>query len=271
MEEKSNNVPTEIVELPSKGLLYNENTELKKGEVELRYLTAKDEDILTSRKLIQNGKIFEVLLKNIIKSDINYKDLLIVDRDALLIMARIMAYGSEYVFKQTCPQCGEMNRKRVFLENIEYGEIDEDFLSQSGNLFPFTLPQSQIEIKFKLLTVKDHDEITEEVENLEKVKKKNQKSGNSKGGRESLSSKIDNTSSTSLTYVIKEVNGNSDFKYIQDFVKNKLILQDIRELRKYINQISPSIDTSYNFDCDECGYEDSLNIKIDTNFFWPET
>lgn len=268
MAEQNNvQVPTENVELPSKGLLYNENTDLKNGVVELRYLVGKDEDILTSKKLIQNGEVFEKLLNNIIVSDINYDDLLIVDRDALLIMARIMAYGSEYEFKQVCPNCGEVNHKTVDLQNITYEEIDEDFLRNSNNIFEFTLPKSGMEIKFKFLTVKDHNEISKEVENLEKVKKKNQGSDKSKEG---LTSKIDHTSSTALSYAITEINGSSDFKYISDFVKNKMILQDIRELRKYMDEISPSIDTSYHFDCDECGYEDTLDIKIDVNFFWPQ-
>lgn len=229
MNEENKNIsriPTEIVELPSKGLLYDENTSLHEGKVELRYLTAKEEDILTSRKLIENGEIFKVLLKNILVGDIKYEDILVVDRDALLIMARIMAYGSNYNYKQVCPNCGEINIRNANLEEFNFKEIDEDFLKNSNNLFDFTLPKSKIDIKFKLLNVKDYDNIIREAGNMNKLerKSKNEKTGQNT----SFYSKIDHTSSTSLRYIVQEVNGRTDSIYINNFVKNEMLFSDIK-------------------------------------------
>lgn len=256
-------LPTEIVDLPSKGLLYNKNTSLHTGKVELRYLTAKDEDILTSTKLIQSGEVFKVLLKNIIVDpDIKYDEILITDRDSLLIMARIMAYGSDYKFSQTCPRCGEVNNKSVDLTKLDFEEFDEELLKDSNNEFEFTLPKSGLKITFKLLNVKDQYEIQEEVSSMDKLYKKN--NNNTK-------SKINHTASVSLAHSITSIDGNKTYKYIYDFVRNSMILSDIKELRKYIQKISPGVDTSYMFDCDECGYEDKMEIKIDSNFFWPKT
>lgn len=255
-------IPSEVVELPSKGLLYSENTSLHTGKIEVRYPTAKEEDILTSKKLIQSGKIFKVLIDSVIvDKDISYDDLLVVDRDAILIMVRVMMYGSTYNFKQSCPRCGELNTKSVDVGSLEYSEFNEKLLSESNNGdFEYTLPTSKVKIKFRLLTSSDSNKIDSEVKNIKNIYSKSGKKSN-----------IDPTSSVSLAHIITDVDGKTDYKTIYEFVSKYMLMSDIKDFRHYIKEISPSVDTSYFFDCDECGYEDSLNINIDSNFFWPET
>jgi hypothetical protein len=236
-------LPTEIVELPSKGLLYSEGSELAKGTVEIKYMTAKEEDILTNQSYIKNGTVLDKLLKSVIVSKINFDDLLIGDKNAIMIAARILGYGSEYTFEYN----GESHT--VDLSQIENKSLNEELFTPRVNEFTFTLPKSKNTLTFKLLTHKDEQDINRELEGLKKINKDS-------------SPEL----STRLKYIITSVEGNRDKKDIRNFVDNYLLAQDSRALREYIREIQPDVDLTFFPD----GNSERVGIPIGVSFFWPE-
>ena len=158
-------LPTETVDLPSKGLLYSEDNPLSSGQVEIKYMTAKEEDILTNQNYIQNGTVLDKLLKSLIVSDINYNDLLIGDKNAIMIAARILGYGAEYKFTYNGKE------EVVNLSEIENKPIDESLYTKGLNEFSFTLPTSKNEVTFRFLSHGDETKINQELEGLKKLKK----------------------------------------------------------------------------------------------------
>jgi len=243
MEESKFKMPTETVELPSKGLLYPEDSELAKGVVEIKYMTAKEEDILTNQSYIRNGTVLDKLLKSVIVSKINYDDLLIGDKNAIMIAARILGYGAEYSFEYN----GES--QSVDLSLVENKPLKEELFSKNVNEFPFTLPRSKNTITFKLLTHKDEQDINRELEGLKKINKDS-------------SPEL----STRLKYMITSVEGLRDKKDIREFVDTALLAQDSRALREYIREIQPDVDLT--FFPDESSSR--ISIPIGVNFFWPD-
>ena len=153
-------LPTEIVSLPSKGLLYPEDNPLSSGKVEMKYMTAKEEDILTNQSYIQNGTVIDKLLQSLIVSDINYNDLLIGDKNALLIASRILGYGSEYKFTY------EGQEETIDLTTIKEKELDESLYQKGLNRFTFELPSTGVNVVFKLLTHGDEIKIQNEIKGL---------------------------------------------------------------------------------------------------------
>ena len=243
MEESKFKMPTEIVELPSKGLLYPEGSELAKGEIEIKYMTAKEEDILTNQSYIRNGTVLDKLLKSVIVSKINYDDLLIGDKNAIMIAARILGYGADYSFEYN----GES--QIVDLSLIENKPLKEELFSNKINEFAFTLPRSKNTITFKLLTHKDEQDINRELEGLKKINKDS-------------SPEL----STRLKYMITSIEGMRDKKDVREFVDTALLAQDSRALREYIREIQPDVDLTFFPD----GNSDRISIPIGVNFFWPD-
>ena len=135
--------PTEFVDLPSKGLVYPKDNPLSSGKVEMKYMTAKEEDILTNQNYIANGTVIDKLIKSLIVSKVDYNDLLIGDKNALLIAARILGYGKDYSFQYK----GET--VKVDLTKVEDKVLDESLFKEGKNEFPFTLPTSKKEVTFK--------------------------------------------------------------------------------------------------------------------------
>jgi len=243
MEESKFNLPTETIELPSKGLLYAEESELAKGVIEMKYMTAKEEDILTNASYIKNGTVLDKLMKSLIVSKINYDDLLVGDKNAIMVASRILGYGSEYTFDYN----GETHT--IDLSSIENKPLDETLFSNRTNDFTFTLPHSKNVVTFKLLTHKDEIDVNRELEGLKKINKDN-------------SPEI----STRLKYIITSVNGERDKKDIRNFVDNYLLAKDSKALRNYIKEIQPDVDLTFFPD----GSSDRVNIPIGVSFFWPE-
>jgi hypothetical protein len=236
-------LPTEIVELPSKGLLYPEDSELAKGTIEMKYMTAKEEDILTNQSYIKNGTVLDKLFKSLIVSKINFDDLLVGDKNAIMVAARILGYGSEYSFEYS----GETHI--VDLTKIENKPIKEELFSTRTNEFTFTLPKSNNVVSFKLLTHKDEQDINRELEGLKKINKDSSPE-----------------MSTRLKYMIISVEGNRDKKDIREFVDNYLLAQDARSLREYLKEIQPDVDLTFF----PSNGSDRVNIPIGLNFFWPD-
>jgi hypothetical protein len=236
-------MPTEEVELPSKGLLYPEGSELAKGVVEMKYMTAKEEDILTNQAYIKNGTVLDRLIKSLIVSPIDYDELLVGDKNAIMVAARILGYGNEYSFDYL----GE--RQSLDLSQLENKPIDEDLFKNRVNNFEFILPHSQNKITFKLLNGKDEKNINRELEGLKKINK-------------DASPEI----STRLKYMITSVEGRTETKDIREFVDNYLLAKDSRALREYVREIQPDVDLTFFPE----GREDRVNIPIGVSFFWPE-
>jgi len=238
------NFPTAIIDLPSKGLLYPKDSLLASGSVEMKYMTAKEEDILTNPNYIDQGIVIDKLLQSLVVSKINYDELLIGDKNAILIGARIMGYGPEYTFKYNNQEIS------IDLSTLKEVEIDEEFFKERINEFNFTLPISGVDITFKLLTHADEKLIEEEVEGYKKIDKNASPEG-----------------STRLKHIITSVNGDNSKKTVREFVDNALLARDARSLREYIRSISPDVDTKIYVDG---GPEEGINIPFGLSFLWPD-
>ena len=236
-------LPTEVIELPSKGLLYPEGSELAKGTIEMKYMTAKEEDILTNQSYIQKGTVLDKLMKSLIVSKINYDDLLIGDKNAIMVAARILGYGKDYSFTAL----GEQHE--VDLSKVENKLLKEELFKDGKNHFEFKLPHSGNNITFKLLTHKDEQDINRELVGLKKINKDSSPD-----------------LSTRLKYVITSVEGKTEKKDIREFVDNYLLARDSRALREYIKEIQPDVDLTFFPESSS----DRVNIPIGVNFFWPD-
>tara|TARA_B100001094_G_C17849129_1_gene631752 strand:- start:9 stop:746 length:738 start_codon:yes stop_codon:yes gene_type:complete len=238
--------PTEMVTLPSKGLLYPEGNPLRKGEVEMKYMTAREEDILTNQNLIQNGTVIDKLLQSLIITPVDFNDLLTGDKNAILIAARILGYGSDYDFEYK----GE--NVKVNLTEINDKPLDESLITDGKNEFSFTLPASKVDITFKLLTHGDEINIENEIKGLKKINKQS-------------SADL----STRVKHLITSINGNYEKSAVREFVDTQLLARDSRALRKYVNKIQPDIDLSYEYE-DDRGNTTKIPIPIGIHFFWPD-
>jgi hypothetical protein len=244
-------LPTEVVKLPSKGLLYPKESPLSKGEIEMKYMTAREEDILTNANYIKNGTVIDKLLQSLIVTPINYDELLIGDKNAILLAARILGYGAEYDFKYVNNQ-GEETEAKVDLSKLEEKQIDPSLFKTGVNEFTFDLPKSGNTVTFKLLTHGDEKKIEDEIKGLKKI---------------NPSSSPDVT--TRMKYIITSVNGNREQKEIRNFVDNFLLASDSRSLREYYSKVQPDINLKYQpEDLDYTG--EGINIPISLNFFWPD-
>jgi hypothetical protein len=236
-------LPTETIELPSKGLIYPSDNPLSSGTVEIKYMTAKEEDILTNQNYIANGSVLDKLLKSLIVSDINYNDLLIGDKNAIMISARILGYGADYKFIYNGKE------ESVDLSLLENKVLDESLYTKGLNEFQFTLPTSGNEISFKLLTQGDETKVTQELEGLKKINKE---------GSPELT--------TRLKYMITSINGDRERKTIREFVDTAFLARDARAFREHIQKIQPDVDLTFF----PSGTTKQLSLPIGINFFWPD-
>jgi len=249
--------PTEVIDLPSKGKLYPEGHPLKSGTIELKYMTAKEEDILTSQNLIQKGVVLDRLLRALIVTPCNYDDILIGDKNAIMVAARVMGYGSEYKVEIEDPFTpGEKQETTIDLQQLTDVDIDWSLIGDD-NAFDFELPTAKRTITFRLLTHGDEGKITEEVKSL----KKNFKTRGYAG--------VDAQLSTRLKHMIVAVDGDSTPKTIREFVDNQFLSRDTRAFREQIKKVSPDIDMTFTFVSDITGQEREMSIPLGVNFFWP--
>src|SRR6056300_1647931 len=161
---KTFNLPTETVVLPSKGLLYPEDSPLAKGELEMKYMTAKEEDILTNQNYITNGTVIDKLLQSLILTkNVDYSSLLVGDKNAMMIAARVLAYGKNYVVNYRGQEY------TIDLSLLKEKEIDLEIFKDRKNEFKFTLPESKIDVTFKILTHADEKAIDKELDGLDKI------------------------------------------------------------------------------------------------------
>mgnify|MGYP003146449621 CR=1 FL=1 len=249
VEESKFKFPTEMVELPSKGLLYPKNNPLSSGKVEMKYMTAREEDILTNQNYIKQGIVLDKLMEALIVSKCNYNDLVVGDKNAIMVASRILGYGKDYTFEF------EGQEVTIDLSEIEPKWIDEEHLVEKHtNEFHFTLPHTNTPITFKILNNKDEKAIEAEIRGLKKINKQ-------------ASPEL----STRLKQMILSVNGDSEPKAIREFVNNYLLARDSRALREHIKEIQPDMNLTFDF-YPEDGGDAQLDVKIPigVTFFWPD-
>jgi hypothetical protein len=250
-------VPTEFVELPSKGRFYAGNHPLHNQEtIEIKQMTAKEEDILTSRALLKKGIALERVISSIIVNKaINPNSLLIGDRNAILIAARVSGYGNDYTTKVTCPSCTatqdfifDLNDTLVY--SGDSLKAEEATLNEDGT-FTTVLPRTKIETTFRLLKGSDERHLLEQVENARKRKRE------------------ENTVTRQLKNIIVAVNGNTEQTNI-NYVVDNMPTGDARHLRAVYKLATPNIDMTQHFECVECGHEQEMEVPLTADFFWPD-
>lgn len=247
--------PTEVIELPSKGLIYPESNPLSKGSVEIKYMTAREEDILASQNLIRKGVVLDKLFESVLVSkDISIDDIAVGDKNAILLATRILGYGADYQIDMTDPFSGENQKSNIDLSKIQTKEIDESLLNRE-NKYEFELPLSKKKVVFKLLTHKDEKNISAEISALQRLQK----------GK----SEVTNDVTTRLKYMIIEADGKEDRGFINNFVVNQLLARDSRSLRNYVKLISPDMDMKFDFTSELTGETEALDIPFGVGFFYP--
>lgn len=240
-----NMFPSEIIDLPSQGKLYPKDSPLASGKVEMFYMTAKSEDILTNQAFIEKGVVIDKLLQHlIVNKEIDYSQLLVGDKNALLLAARILGYGKMYKFTYRGQE------EEVDLSLVEAKELHPEVKKAKSNEFKFTLPVSGIEITFKLLTHADEQAIEQELKGLRKL----QKDGSFE-------------MSTRLKYMILSVDGESDRKAVRGFVDGRFLAADARAFRKYVSELQPDVDMKF---YPENGPDGGVDIPIGVQFLWPD-
>jgi len=246
--------PTEVIDLPSKGKLYPESNPLSKGSVEIKYMTAKEEDILASQNLIRKGVVLDKLFESVVVGEgVDINDIFIGDKNAILLATRILGYGKDYQVEVTDPSTLEPQKVNIDLSKIQIKEVNPDNLN-SENRYEFDLPFGKKKIIFRLLTHKDEIDINAEITALNRL------------------TKGDNVSqdvSTRLRYMIQEVDGNEDRGFINNYVKNSLLARDSRALRKFIQTFTPDLDLKFEFTSDITGEKEELDIPFGVSFFYP--
>lgn len=254
-EVKKSNFPTEIVPLPSKGLIYPEDHPLASGVIEMKYMTAREEDILTSQNLIKQGVVLDKLFESLIVTPINYGDLYIGDKNAIMVAARILGYGKDYVVEIDDPfSPGTKQKVTIDLTQIEHKEVDYSLFEHGKNEFDFQLPQSKRIVTFRLMTHKVDKDIQTEMKGMNKTQ---------------VRTGIDRELTTRMKHMILAVDGESGRATINNFVDNELFAMDSRALRQHIKEMSPDLDMTFTFISDTTGEVKEMDIPMDVSFFWP--
>jgi len=249
--------PTEIIELPSQGLLYPDGHPLRSGKIEMKYMTAREEDILTTQSYIKQGVVLDKLFRALIVGNgegvqINYGDLITGDKNAVMIAARVLGYGKEYNAKIQNPS-GTEQTETIDLTKFENKELRTDIIKPGQNEFDFELPVSKRTVTFKIINHRDSLEIDKEIKSLQKIK--------DQYGSKQLT--------TRLIHTIIAVDGDDSKSTIRNFVKNELLAIDSKALRDYISEIAPDVDLKIEVYDAETGEPFSVNMPIGVDFFWP--
>lgn len=253
-EPKTHDFPTEVIDLPSQGHFYPLNSPLSSGRIELKYMTAREEDILTSQNLIKKGVVLDELLKALIVTpNVKLDDIFVGDKNAMFVAARRLAYGDKYPSKIICPKCGEENEVDINLTDIKMKDFDSSKYTKGENSFKFELPISKKTIVYKILTHKDEADIDAEIKSISKIMKNSVPE-----------------MTTRLKYMVISVDGNSDRGVVKKTVDN-MLAKDSISLRKAIRETTPDMDMNFNFKCSACGHEERMALPLGVDFFWPSS
>ena len=248
--------PTEFIELPSKGRLYpTESTMYGVETLEIRHMTAKEEDILTSEALLRKGIAVERLLQSVlVDQTIKVDDLLIGDKNALIVGARVSGFGPLYHTNVTCPNCTAIVETEFDLDTIvpkSLEEIPEGVTATSANTFSFSLPTTGFTVEVKLLTGRDERLFAEQTEKKKKLK-------------------LPSTVTTDLLKtIIVAIEGRTDAATIGKAV-NTLPIKDSTHLKRMYEALIPNVDLTHDFTCQTCSYDGRVNVPLTADFFWPK-
>lgn len=243
--------PTEIIELPSRGLVYPEGHPLSAGTIEMKYMTAKEEDILTNQSYIKQGVVLDKLFQSLIVTPVDYDDLLIGDKNAIMVAARILGYGKDYETDVTTPT-GNTQRVVIDLTKLKDKELDESLYTPGKTEFNLDLPASKRTVTVQLITNRLQKKIDAELKGLVKLKQQ------------------DATLTTLLKHVIVAIDGEREQLKIRKFVDHELLAIDSRAIRNYLKSVTPDIDLSYEFINEEDGEPFRRPFTIGLDFFWPD-
>lgn len=252
-------VPTEFVELPSGGKYYPPGHPLHNEEtIEIKQMTAKEEDILTSRSLLKKGVALDrVIASLIVNKRINPDSLLVGDRNAIIIATRVSGYGPRYDTKVTCPACGEIQQ---YSFNLKEGKVydgadmsDLDVTNNNNGTFTVELPKTKINVTFKLLTGTDEKGFMNAM--------KNEKKGNN-GLERNMTRQIAN--------IVVAVNSDNSAD-ARNYLINNIPSMDSRHLRLAYRLAAPNIDLTQSFECGECDFVQDMEVPLSADFFWPDT
>ncbi len=250
-------VPTEFVELPSGGRFYSENHPLHgQNTIEIKQMTAKEEDILTSRTLLKNGVAIDRVIQSLILDRrVNSDSLLVGDRNAILIAARVSGYGNDYNTTVNCPNCGASQEYSFDLNNanIHVGESDNSLAltANDDGTFTTTLPRTKVEVAFRLLDGTDEKSMLAQAENARKRKKPEQ------------------AVTSQIRSMVVAVNGDETPQALNYLIENIPSL-DARHLRLCYKQAAPNVDLTQHFSCGECDHEQQMEVPLTADFFWPD-
>ena len=242
--------PTEVIDLPSKGLIYPKDNPLSKGTIEIKYMTAREEDILSNQNLIKKGVVLDKLFESIIVDrSINIDDIVIGDKNAIILATRLLGYGPEYPMKFYSSKLDDTISATVDLSKVQIKEIDESMYNNE-NRFEFTTPFGKNKLEFRLLTHGDEQLIEKDLKAIEKFNKDSSA-----------------TITTRMRYMILSVDGESDVGKISKYTQNMLV-RDSKAFRDYVRSISPDVDMNFIY-VHEDGDEEVVPIILGVNFFWP--
>tara|TARA_A100001201_G_scaffold49523_1_gene49379 strand:- start:3012 stop:3875 length:864 start_codon:yes stop_codon:yes gene_type:complete len=249
-ETDTKDFPTEIVQLPSKGKFYPAGHPLSTGQIEMKYMTAKEEDILTNQSYIKSGVVLDKLFKSLIVTKCDYNDLLLGDKNAIMIAARVLGYGKDYEITVTDDE-GNKQKEMVDLTQLEDKEIDWDSFEKE-DAFTFDLPVSKRSVTVRHMTHGIQRKVDAELKGLAKLKK----------------APADLT--TRLKHTIIAVDGKDDSSTIRKFVDSELLAIDSRALRTFIDKITPDVNLSIDCLSEETGEPFRSKVSVGLDFFWPD-
>ena len=251
VENKKYDFPTEVITLPSEGKCYPEDHPLSSGELEIKYMTAKEEEILASQNLISKGVVLDKLFESIIADKkINIDDIIIGDKNAIVLATRILGYGPEY--KIQVPSIEGQTEIQIDLSKVQTKDVDLDKLNRE-NIYEWVTPVGKNVIKWRMLTHGDEKMIDTDVRAMNRL--------NKDGASAELT--------TRYRYMIKSVDGKEDTKSIVDFVNNKFLARDTRAFRTHIKELQPDMKMEFEYDNPNTGEKEMTPIPMGVGFFWP--
>lgn len=248
-------IPVDSVPLPSSGKVYPSDSPLhKRTTIDIRAMTAREEDILTSRALIKNGTVITELLKScIVDKTIDVRKMLSGDRNAIMVALRITGYGAEYRVEVECPSCSEKGQQEFNLGTLPVKRLSIEPVREGENLFELQLPVSKSTVQFRFLTGADEEDISIAQERKKKI-----------GGQ------IDTLVTTRLAYSIVSVNGKVEKSEISKFIRN-MPARDSLTLRKFMDKTEPGVEMKGDINCRACGHIEEVQMPMGASFFWPDT
>jgi hypothetical protein len=253
-QKEEQKYPTDTIPLPTKGWFYPEGNPLASGEIELKQMTAKEEDILANQDLLKKGKVLDRLLDSlIVNKEIKQEEILLPDKNAIFIAIRRLSYGEDYPVSVTCPACGTINKVHINLSTFKFRNTDFTGMTKGENSFVFTFPDCKKTITYKLLSQLDEQCIDAELNNLKKVSKE-----------------AVGDLTIRLKYIVTSIDNNPDKSAIRKFVDN-LKAKDGLALRKHFKEHNPELDRTIQFNCENCPFERRMDMPIEASFLWPDT